>query len=174
MRLPKQEENSSQDVVARFREFLNSKGYSTPTVKNYLSDLRHLIVWIGNSYKEFRISLITEKNLRAYKADLKFQYRAKPSIAARRLSSLRTFITWAEKEGLLTSDLLKALSPILRDTDDSAAVSQFRNYLKTKSYSVPTIKNYLSDLRHLISWIEANYEKFKFSLIFSKLKILHI
>jgi len=165
MNLSVRDNNSPQDILARFREFLNSKGYSTPTVKNYLSDLRHLIVWISNSYKEFRVSLITEKSLRAYKADLKFHFRAKPAIAARRLSSLRTFIAWAEQEGLLTRDLLKALSPILRDVDDSKAVSQFRNFLKIKRYSIPTIKNYISDLRHLIVWIETNYEKFQFSLI---------
>ena len=101
------------DLLSNYREYLKTSGYSTPTVKNYLTDLRHLIVWINQNIGEFKFTTINEQNLRSYRAYLKEKFRSKPSISARRLSSLRKFLSWATDKSLITKDIVKAVSPIL-------------------------------------------------------------
>ena len=100
-------------VIAKYREFLKSSGYSTPTVKNYLSDLRHLIVWVSERYQGFEFVYLNLASLRAYRSFVKEKFRAKPSIAARRLSSLRKFLSWANGQSLVPDDLVEASEYIL-------------------------------------------------------------
>lgn len=105
------------EILSEYRDYLKSSDYSIPTVKNYLTDLRHLILWLKQNYQEFKFSQITETSLRSYRAYLKEKFRSKPSIAARRLSSLRKFLSWAAIKGFVTEDLVKAAAQILEPTE---------------------------------------------------------
>src|SRR3989304_2235379 len=100
-------------IVSEYREYLKSSGFSTPTVKNYLSDLRHLLVWLAGQFGEFHLVQINEASLRSYRSFLKEKFRSKPSIAARRLSSLRKFLSWAGDKSLSTPRLVKAVAPVM-------------------------------------------------------------
>ena len=161
------EENLAwSEVIKKYRDFLSSTGYSKSSVKNYVSDLNHLVSWLDGLYENSSTpSQLTEANLRNYKGYVRHLYRAKPSISSRRISSLRTFLTWAKGEGLVEIEKVRTLSPVLRNPDETGIIDQFREYLKVSGYSVPTVKNYIVDLRHLISWIERNWEKFALSSI---------
>ena len=154
------------EIFKSYQNFLKSTGYSKSTVKNYLSDLRHLVAWLNSTYAgDFHFSQLTENNLQHYRNYTKQEYRNRPSIISRRLSSLTTFLAWAKKEGIVPIEKIRSLSPILREPDDTGIIPHFRDYLKKGNYTNSTIKNYVVDLRHLISWVNTNYEKFKPSSI---------
>src|SRR4030067_3062589 len=154
------------EIFKSYQNFLKSTGYSKSTVKNYLSDLRHLVAWLNSTYAgDFHFSQLTESNLQHYRHYTKQEYRNRPSIISRRLSSLTTFLAWAKKEGIVPIEKIRSLSPILREPDDTGIIPHFRDYLKKSNYTSSTIKNYVVDLRHLISWVNTNYEKFKPSSI---------
>ena len=154
------------EVIKKYRDFLSSTGYFKSSVKNYVSDLNHLVSWLDGLYADSSTPAhLTEANLRNYKGFVRHLYRAKPSISSRRISSLRTFLSWAKGEDLVEIEKVRTLSPVLRDRDETGIIDQFRDYLKISGYSVPTVKNYIVDLRHLISWIERNWEKFALSSI---------
>ena len=49
------------DSIIRYRRFLKRRNLSPNTVKNYLSGLKHFIVWI-----DVRIEAVTHRNIMAY------------------------------------------------------------------------------------------------------------
>src|SRR3990167_2322458 len=104
-------------IISKFRQYLKDEGYSTPTVKNYISDLRHLIVWISEKYQGFKFVNIDAFSLRSYRGFVKEKFRSKPSIAARRLSSLRKFLFWAGGLKLVPDYLVKASEQILSEQE---------------------------------------------------------
>src|SRR3990172_1782759 len=101
------------DLLSNYREYLKSQNYSTPTVKNYLTDLRHLILWLKQTNPQFEFSQINEASLRSYYTHLNERFATTPSIVARRLSSLRKFLTWAAAKDFVSADLVRATSSLL-------------------------------------------------------------
>jgi len=122
------------DLISDFRGFLKSSGFTTATVKNYLTDLRHLLVWVTQNVGQFQFTTITEKNLRAYRSYLKEKFRSKPSISARRLSSLRKFLSWAAGKGFVTQELVKSAEKVL---EESKAEAVFPSPIQLVSPSQP-------------------------------------
>src|SRR4030067_2179034 len=109
MNLPNRD-TDSVGIISEYRSFLKSSKYSTPTVKNYVSDLRHLISWYTKNFGEFKLSSLTGKNFASYRSFLSKEFIDKPSIFTRRISSLRNFVSWADKQGLLKEEILKSIS----------------------------------------------------------------
>src|SRR3990167_2927344 len=154
------------EIVLKYKNFLSSTGYAVPTVKNYLSDLKLFFAWFEKiSDGKFDFYALSEANLLHYSRYLKYEFRAKPTISSRRISSLRTFLSWAKSEGLVSIEKTRSLSPVLREDEEPTVISAFRNYLKKSGYSAITTKNYLTDLRHLVAHINQNYEKFALSAL---------
>src|SRR3990167_8310468 len=104
-------------IISKFRQYLKDEGYSTPTVKNYISDLRHLIDWVSQRYNGFKFVNIELSSLKAYRSFVKEKFRSKPSIAARRLSSLRKFLSWANGLRLVPDYLVKASEQVLTEQE---------------------------------------------------------
>ncbi|MEX0617050.1 MAG: site-specific integrase [Candidatus Woykebacteria bacterium] len=112
------------EIFSKYRDYLKSSGYSNPTVKNYLSDLRHLIAWINERYSGFSFVFLTLPSVRAYRSFVKEKFRSKPSISARRLSSLRKFLSWAGNLKYVPEDLVKATEYILSDKEAPTTLPQ--------------------------------------------------
>ncbi|OGY24411.1 MAG: hypothetical protein A2172_01730 [Candidatus Woykebacteria bacterium RBG_13_40_15] len=87
-------------VVFKYKEYLKQSGYSTPTVKNYLSDLRYFCDWLKNHHKD--LFSLTKGDLDNYQFHLSIIFKNKPSINSRKASSLRGFLSWATKEQILS------------------------------------------------------------------------
>ena len=104
MNLPN-DDSVGSGVVSKYREFLKAAGYSIPTVKNYLADLRRFLTWTSDHLPEFSLSQLSEGNLRDYHSYLQAELREKPAILPRRLSSLRNFLTWAGEQGFIPATL---------------------------------------------------------------------
>lgn len=92
----------AQELISRYKEFLISQGVSTNTLKNYASDLRTFITFLGsqNLYlsPDNLTQLTSEEKIKEYENYLS---RINPSATVnRRISSLRKFISFSIQSGL--------------------------------------------------------------------------
>lgn len=77
------------------------QGYSTHTVRAYLTDVRSLVSFAGA--REVTVGDIDLALLRSWLADATRRGSARTTVA-RRVSSAKTFCAWAAREGLMAAD----------------------------------------------------------------------
>lgn len=93
--------------------YLTAENYSRSTIANYLSDLRHFLNWIcTKSINPVQISL--NRNLTIEYLSTLSMLKNKTYIK-RRLSSLRVFFSFANKNGYINTYILKELLAVLND-----------------------------------------------------------
>ena len=148
-----------------FRLHLQSQKVSSVTVKNYVADINNFLDWLatktgvkhqvaGNSV----FGLLTRETIEEFKTDLT-QEGAPLATINRRLSALRKFGQFGLAQGWLTRNEatrvknLRSLETKER-TPNEKVLTEFRKHLEQEKISQITIKNYLSDLRHFLSWLE--------------------
>lgn len=147
-----------------FRLYLKTQGVSPVTVKNYAADVNHFFNWLaqktgirhqvaGNSI----FGLFTKETLNEYKTDLK-SAKTPPSTVNRRLSSLRKLGQFAKSQGWILENPGEKVVNALKQTTNRHLVEKilgnFRKHLEKEQVSQITIKNYLSDLRDFLAWVE--------------------
>lgn len=94
--------DSGTNYREAFAQFLNSSERSPFTIKNYLCDLDAFGFWFrSQGDSEFEPALITPTDLREYKRYLVETLHLKPKSINRKLSTLRSFLNWANHAGLL-------------------------------------------------------------------------
>ena len=147
-----------------FKNYLQVEKASSITVKNYLADINHFLEWISQKTAiKYQIvgkgifGLFTEETLNEYKTEQLIK-KTPTSTLNRRLSALRKFGQfglrqgWLKKNPAITNAGLNLLS---KDQDQNNKVlSEFQKQLEKEKISPLTIKNYLSDLRHFLNWLE--------------------
>ncbi len=90
-----------QDHIERFIDYLRSqRGYSQNTVRSYRADLEHFLSYLKNrgNAEEIDIRLIDFHVIRAYLGGMFKGY--KKTTISRRLSAVRTFFLYLEKNNL--------------------------------------------------------------------------
>lgn len=121
-----------------FLRYLEVVKKSSPhTVRNYSMDLERFYEFIGTSCAT--LAAVTKKNIRAYLAELNADAKKRRTVR-RRISSLRSFFAYLEKEGILSSSPLEGVeSPKL---DKTLPVSM--NYAQVERLlAQPDISSYL-------------------------------
>jgi len=160
--------NNNESVLENFFNYLRSKGISARTLKNYKSDLSHFTGWM--IFQLRTLGILAEELQEAipfFKPELskKYkQYMLSNKIAHktvnRRLTTLRHLARFLTKSQILDFNFTQGLSNLPKKFDPSLSyqtmVDEFQNYLKKEKVSPITVKNYLSDIRQFISWLEAN------------------
>jgi len=152
-----------------FKNYLIIKKISPVTAKNYLVDVNHFLNWLakktGVKYQivgKAIFGLFTEETLKEYKNDLLIS-KTPLSTLNRRLSALRKFGEFGKKqEWLKENEAEKVANAIKSDFIVSSVSKQpnekvlgrFTQHLEAEKVSSITIKNYLSDLRHFLGWLE--------------------
>lgn len=148
-------------------DFLKQEGTSEKTLKNYRSDLRHFLSWsvltiqsntghLPQSHLEFT-TLITPHLLESYKH---FLAENKIPIATinRRLSTMRIFCRACIARGWLSynpATKLQNLTPVKPPKNEIEEVLRiFRNDLERDGASKVTIKNYASDVKQFLLWLQ--------------------
>jgi integrase/recombinase XerC len=98
-----------------FQALRHQKGYSPHTVKSYRADLNHFLEFLSSKEKAkagkragLEADSVDPREIRSYLGSLFGHYR-RTSIA-RRLSAVRSFFVFLEKEGLLESNPAKEIS----------------------------------------------------------------
>lgn len=156
-----------------FRHYLKTQKASSATIKNYVADANNFLDWFNRKTGikhqiagQAIFSLFTRESIEEYKADL---LKDTPfSTINRRLSALRKFGSFAQSRGwarnnpaLKVKNVLSAKkiypggTPPIRQAT-SGVLKNFQKHLKQEKISQITIKNYLSDLRHFLAWLEVS------------------
>ena len=155
-----------------FKLYLKSQGASPVTIKNYLSDFNHFWGWLILTLKSSLIpfdrenpttiaSQITPQIIVQYKSFLDGNKTPAKTIN-RRLSTLRKFGQFCLSQGWLATNPAKKVTNVTlveprtkEEQRKEKILAEFRKELEREKISPITAKNYLSDLRHFLGWIEA-------------------
>lgn len=137
---------TSGQILKKFKESLRRERISSIFVKNYLSDLRHFLGWTGKNRppgEENIFTHLTNETIDRYRQYLEQEMNLPPSTITRRLSSIRQFCDWGQKQGYLeTNPLLeKSLKSAVISPSSYSAISQPNKIYK--SYQSITITSYI-------------------------------
>lgn len=158
-----------------FELYLKSQGASPLTIKNYISDFNHFWGWFllilksrakpGSRFIVYEekthqlVNQITPQLINDYKNFLVVNKIPIRTIN-RRLSTLRKFGKFCISQAWLKSNPAKkvknaTLNEKKQKTESERILKKYEESLKKEKTSLVTIKNYLSDLRHFLGFIEA-------------------
>jgi len=93
----------NEHLTARFSRFLHDRRLSPRTIRAYLCDLLAFVTWFETLNQEpFSAAAIVRRDLMDWRDHLRRS--CSPATLNRRLSSLRAFYRWAQREGLASTD----------------------------------------------------------------------
>lgn len=151
-----------------FKNYLLVQKNSSITAKNYVADLNHFLDWLAKKtgikhqiVGRGIFSLFTKETLEEYKADL-LQNKIPLSTLNRRLSTLRKFGQFGLSQSWLKNNpASKMTNATFQESKsklevDGEILEGFEKQLEKEKISPITIKNYLSDLRHFLGWLETS------------------
>ncbi len=93
------------ELIAAYGRYLHEhEDLSVPTLRNYLSDLRHFAAWFeGRGQEErFEPASVTTPAITAYRAWMQHEAGLKPATINRRLVTLNRYFAWALRQGLIS------------------------------------------------------------------------
>ena len=154
-----------------FKNYLIIKKTSPVTAKNYLVDINHFLNWLaketGVKYQivgKAIFGLFTEETLNEYKNNL-LACKTPLSTLNRRLSALRKFGDFGKEQEWLKENPTEKIANatksdlVLISLDkqpNEKILEKFSLHLEKEKVSSITIKNYLSDLKHFLGWLEGS------------------
>ncbi|HUS60522.1 MAG TPA: site-specific integrase [Nevskiaceae bacterium] len=152
------------NLPENYRTYLKTQGLSSVTIKNYVADINHFLDWLyQKTHVHHRVAgidifgLFTTETFKEYKADVAEQNTPLTTIN-RRLSALRKFGQFGLQIGSLNQNPVLKIKNVVSESNQSPKQNwlvKFRKSLEEEKVSPLTIKNYLSDLRHFLTWLEA-------------------
>jgi len=144
------------EFITLFKNYLYSQKNppSKLTLKNYSSDIKKFIKWYESKFQsDFSPSLVTSEIIDMFNSDLSQSQSIKSVL--RYMSSLRRFFSFLANQNQIASNpfetKIKSKSP---QESDKFNLRSFKNYLYTSGSSSITIKNYLSDIKQFLLWVE--------------------
>ncbi len=160
-------DNLESKLLSSFTVYLQELGVSPLTIKNYKSDLNHFSAWLILKVRSLGISaeklseclpFISKKISVDYRNFL--MENSVPHITInRRLSSLRHLAKFLVSSQILDFDFMDELPNLdfsSKRSNPFSIIGEFEKHLATEKASESTIKNYLSDIRHFLTWLETN------------------
>jgi site-specific recombinase XerD len=153
-----------------FSSYLKIQGVSSVSIRNYRCDLKHFLGWLvltlkGHNLPTFEneeVKLIgyyfNERYVGAYKEFL-VSNRLPASTINRRLSTLRSFANYCLTQGYIAINPLinlgnVELASLEEKLPNEDLLSLFQQSLTLEAISSNTIKNYLSDIREYLTFIQ--------------------
>lgn len=152
-----------------FIEYLSSLGVSVTSLKNYKSDVSHFLGWAilkvrsFGSYIESLSELLPflSSNLIAEYKKYLVENATPDKTINRRLSTLRHLARFLTKTQIINSDFMDGIENIsaaaLIKIANHPLIDEFKTYLQAQKISHNTIKNYTSDIKQFMGWLEKNY-----------------
>ena len=126
--------------LPQFIAFLKAHRLSQKTIRNYSSDVSQFLAWAKVSDTHH----LTSDIFLAYKHHLQSQ-NTPLSTLNRHLSALRQFSRFLQVDLALDNPPLPLIPTVVKN---------FRSHLVKNRYKHKTIANYLSDIRHYLTWVE--------------------
>ncbi len=153
-------QNDLVEILQGFSLWLNSKSYSSSTIRNYLSDINAYFIFFRNS-KPAHLNASTFDESTIFSSDTVSSYLQtiqKNPAYSRYLSSLSKFFQYSIDQNLVKIDPLKQAKKIKKPSIENI-ISNYQSFLIKKHFSSSTIRNYLNDLRQYIDF--CNSQKFQ-------------
>ena len=127
------------EAVATYGRYLREhEDLSQPTLRNYLSDLRHFGIWYEASYMEGRAEGASfSPAITAYRSWMQHEARLKPATINRRLVTLNRYFAWALRRRLISRDPAKPVKQVpvveasprhLSDREENALLAAVEKY----------------------------------------------
>ncbi|KKQ92588.1 MAG: hypothetical protein UT58_C0026G0005 [Microgenomates group bacterium GW2011_GWC1_39_7b] len=160
--------NNSNDFTRKnFIKHLDTLELSAKTHKNYRSDLGHFVGWLILRIRSLGsyVTTLTE-TVPFMNKDIPFEYKSflmenniPVKTINRRLSTLRHLAKFLVISNLINTNLMDGVenisqsNKVVKNTSDPL-IDEFRIHLETEKVSKNTIKNYVSDVRQFLVWLE--------------------
>lgn len=153
------------NLVSQFLIYLKNLGIADRSLKHYKSDLSNFTIWIIQSarasgmYVESlyeALPLLNPKVGIEYKDYLKSTSNSLKTVN-RRLSTVRQLSKFLIQAQVINFDIMKDISNesvVRKQPTGHSLLILYREHLRKNKVSHNTIKNYLSDIKQFISWIE--------------------
>lgn len=153
-----------------FIKYLDSLGLSPKSHKNYRSDLNHFIAWAILKIRTFgsyveslsdMVPFLSAELCREYKNYMS-QNSAPAKTINRRLSTLRHLSRFLTMTQVVDEDFMGGIENTLlrakKIQGSDPVVEDFKHFLEAEKVSPNTIKNYISDIKQFMTWLENNQE----------------
>lgn len=162
-------ENEIDSLKKNFNKYLTDLGISPESHKNYRSDISHFSGWLILKVRSFGSYIETlTQGVPFLSHDIALEYKnymlenATPiKTANRRLSTLRhlsRFLVASQISDLDFMDGIENLGSFVNTKEtklsDHPSVNEFKLHLESQKISPNTVKNYLSDIKQFLSWLE--------------------
>lgn len=160
-------DNIFDKITQDFLNYLSSLGISPKSFKNYKSDIFNFTDWLISKAKTWGVLAETLTDTIPFlNKDLALEYKnylLKNKIPSktinRRLSTLRHLAKFFLLSSILDFDFMDEINNVtsgetFRPGKYEHLVQGFSEHLVSEKASHNTIKNYLSDIKHFISWLE--------------------
>lgn len=151
-----------------FLKYLSALKLTPKSLKNYKSDISHFAGWailkirtFGSYIDNFSQALpfLSKPLVEEYMAFMQ-KNSTPPKTINRRLSTLRHLSRHLIASQIVDSDFMSGVENISfaqkSGISQNSVVNDFRSYLEAEKVSSNTIKNYLSDVRQFLTWLENN------------------
>jgi site-specific recombinase XerD len=158
-------------ITKDFLNYLSSLGISPKSFKNYKSDISHFTGWLIFKAKTWGVLAETLTDTIPFlNQDLASQYKnylLENKIAVktvnRRLSTLRHLANFFIVSQILDFNFMEGIAnlssnPSFQKGKYQYLIQGFNDHLASQKASPNTIKNYLSDIKHFVSWLEEKGE----------------
>lgn len=126
--------------MKNFVNFLKSQGLSRKTIRNYSSDVSQFLAWLTPR----SLGEVGPQHFQDYKHHLQAKNTPLTTLT-RHLSALRQFARFLNLDISLDNPPLPLIPTLLKN---------FRAHLTKNRYKHKTVANYLSDIRHYLTWAE--------------------
>lgn len=164
---------TNDKLIQNFLSNLQNEGKSKVSIKNYKSDIGHFLAWAILKLKSFGtyaesiseiIPFISHKFFSEYK-DYMVENKIKTKTINRRLSTLRNFSHFLYSIRVFDTDFMEGIqntgigNPGSVQVKYQDIVDKFRESMSASgNVSANTTKNYASDVRSFLAWIEQKGE----------------
>lgn len=152
-----------------FKFYLFSRKHSKATVKNYTADISRFITWYEATFpKIFKPEDITQVVIQKYKSNLEAKPATSSDVALSFRTKKRHFASLRKFFSTLAEQKLIKISPVdlnVKPANNSLSfnkidifendIKSFKDYLYRNNCSRITIKNYLTDIRQFLTWLES-------------------
>jgi site-specific recombinase XerD len=163
----------SQNKLSKaFYDYLSVSGISSKSLKFYVSDLSHFTGWVILKVRSWGVFAETLSEILPFiDSKLAREYRSfllhndiSPRTVNRRLSTLRHLARFFVLSQLASSDFMDGIENIdisasSRTLSMHPLIAEFEKKLEADKVSPNTIKNYLSDIKHFINWLETRSQQ---------------
>jgi len=151
-----------QNLTAQLKKYLEKQNASRSTVKNYVSDFYFFCRWFEQYLPVNRgVALGEGSFFLHFDRETVVAYReyllsSQTSVATtnRRLSSLRKIGSFGVEMRDLLENPAEVLGNVVEKLTSGDILKQFERFLSGEGVSDSTQKNYVSDVRQFLIWIE--------------------